>query len=331
MTDPRSLPTLFAVLAARQFASQANKMPTLPTPNHATSRNRQATHQNSPRSLFHTSTNSLVSSLSSPFRRSGATSRGSPLPQSRTRAPYAASTLSKEIQMSSAAPSMKDFQPSLPEATPKLPRMLTEGDVMYSANGSPIFHPWTTPHAGSNKTQQVSPLDKRKSNHIPRQDDDENELPDPEALEREMLASKSLHTSRGATLDPSAPKSRGLSQKRTSTIRIRQSLSIGQAGYLDPFLDAGSHRTLPSTANPAPTTTAAAATSLDSPARLSNRGAMLRVTTSSGLTLDFDPLSDDPEMIEEELKGQGVNQEVREQVRKEMAIKVQELRDRLAK
>lgn len=116
-----------------------------------------------------------------------------------------------------------------------------------------------------------------------------------------------------------------MGRKRISSIRIRQSISIGQPEYYDPFVDATPRRA--HVENPSDIVVGEG----KSPARISSRGAMLRLTTSSGLTIDFDPFTDDPEMVEEELLGKGVDEDVRGQVRSEMAKKVKELRERLAR
>jgi hypothetical protein len=189
---------------------------------------------------------------------------------------------------------------------------MKETDVVLSANGSPIASPWSTPAGKPRSQAYTQQLEEDR-------DDEDDELPDPEALEREML-------SRSNVSRPLAtgPLPRVLGKKRISSIRIRQSISTGQQGYYDPFVSSNPK------AAPAPRP-AAQQLENDSPARISSRGAMLRLTTSSGLTIDFDPFTDDPTMVEEELKGKGVDEDVREQVRREMAKKVQELRDRLAR
>lgn len=57
---------------------------------------------------------------------------------------------------------------------------------------------------------------------------------------------------------------------------------------------------------------------------------MIRVTTQAGLTIDFDPLSDDPSRVQEELIRNGVAESTRLQVRQEMAKRIRELQERLA-
>lgn len=64
---------------------------------------------------------------------------------------------------------------------------------------------------------------------------------------------------------------------------------------------------------------------------MTNRGALIRVTTKAGLTIDFDPLSDDPQQVESELVQAGVDASTRQQVRAEMGKRIRELQARLAR
>jgi hypothetical protein len=231
----------------------------------------------------------------------------SPLPRSPAPPPKTErSFFSRGNDSKTPIPTIKKFEPVIPDLTPKFPRQMKETDVVLSANGSPIANPWSTPAGKPRSQAYTQQLEEDR-------DDEDDELPDPEALEREML-------SRSNVSRPLAtgPLPRVLGKKRISSIRIRQQ------GYYDPFVSSNPK------AAPAPRP-AAQQLENDSPARISSRGAMLRLTTSSGLTIDFDPFTDDPTMVEEELKGKGVDEDVREQVRREMAKKVQELRDRLAR
>jgi hypothetical protein len=189
---------------------------------------------------------------------------------------------------------------------------MKESDVVLSANGSPIANPWSA-RPGPARAQDDE------------DEDDENELPDAEALEKAMMEGATPRVKSTHPLGIIRPMAR----KRVSSIRIRQSISIGQPGYHDPFLDL-TPKPAPALATPQPLRLAKELRT-DSPARISSRGAMLRLTTSSGLTIDFDPFTDDPDMVEEELRGKGVEEDVRGQVRAEMAKKVNELRQRLAR
>jgi hypothetical protein len=279
-----------------------------------------------PRPLLPTA-GSLAATFSSPFKRLASrndlnhqASTSSPAKPSRIaswRLPTFSSLSRDTTNVSTLpAPSKTDFEPALPEVTPKFPRMMKEGDVVLSANGSPITNPWSARPGPPRNGAETD-------------EDDENELPDAEALEKAMMEGatprmkSSHHLSRGSDLP------RPMARKRISSIRIRQSISIGQGGYYDPFVDATSKPTAVM-ATPTPVRPQVEP-SVASPAHISSRGAMLRLTTSSGLTIDFDPFTDDPEMVEEELKGKGVEEEVRGQVRTEMAKKVKELRERLAR
>ena len=263
------------------------------------------------------SPNTLSPAESSPFKRFGmratptAASTASPSKPGRFagfKLPTMSSLSRTTTRNMIPAPAAKTFQPSIPE-TPKFPRKLKDTDVVLSVNGSPIDNPWTA------RKQEVETSE------------DENELPDPEALERAMLARATPRFDPGPSrLNRQADLPRQMGRKRVSSIRIRQSISIGQPEYYDPFVDATPMRPK-HIGNPSDVIVGTG----ESPARISSRGAMLRLTTSSGLTIDFDPFTDDPDMVEEELKGKGVDEDVRGQVRSEMAKKVKELRERLAR
>ncbi|KAJ9101806.1 hypothetical protein QFC21_003145 [Naganishia friedmannii] len=228
----------------------------------------------------------------------------------------------------SAVPSSAKFELPMVTMTPKEPRTLKENDFILSANGSPVTNPWKgTPHAG---------VEQEHSYQMPGQydvgtstdEDDENELPDVAEMERRLLAK----SGRGNTTGTSA-KSNSLSRgKRMSTIRIRQSISQSTLGPQrltdpsDPFALPSIHQT----PRPLYPNHLFKSANLESSPGMSNRGAMIRVTTDAGLTIDFDPLSDDPTRVQDELIRNGVDEGTRLQVRQEMAKRIRELQERLA-
>lgn len=225
---------------------------------------------------------------------------------------------------------------------------------MLSANGSPIANPWAgvsatpgTPLAvalRASSSASISGLGnqaiagmKYRERAEEGTDDEDDELPeDVDALEKKMMADASKrmldlgNRQAGASIAPA----RG--RKRISSIRIRQSIGNDYFAYqngfapsqndYDPFLSASSATPKPRAPVQKPQETAT-----PSPSKMSNRGANIRVTTASGLTIEFNPLEDDPESIQEELKMNAVEDEVREQVRREVAKRVNALRERLAK
>lgn len=213
--------------------------------------------------------------------------------------------------------------------TPREPRTLQESDYIMSANGSPVTNPWK----GQPEPTAEPPL----SYQMPGQynvgtstdeDDDENELPDVEEMERRLLAK----SGRGAAAAPSTKtSSKG---KRMSTIRIRQSLSQSSSFGPQQSTDPSDPFALPSihqTPRPLyPNHLFKSAHLGESSPGISDRGAMIRVTTQAGLTIDFDPLSDDPTRVQEELIRNGVAESTRLQVRQEMAKRIRELQERLA-
>lgn len=266
--------------------------------------------------------------------------------------------------------SRNTFQPRLPSATPQFPRQMRETDVVFTANGSPIANPWNgagvgatpggmaTPSAASGSGKGMGPLRDGNGNgngkgkgraEADSEDEPDDDLPDAEALEREMLAASTSRPAPRTTREQQTEQrmqmlingnGAGRGKKRISSIRIRQSVTskmFGQGtGLYDPFIGGGGGATpKPVHKLPAKATTPQQpfppAESTSSPAKISNRGANIRVTTASGLEIDFDPLEDDPERIQEELKENGVDEEVREQVREEVRKRVNALRERLAK
>lgn len=268
--------------------------------------------------------NTLSPAVSSPFKRFGSrpnlavASTASPSKPSRF-AGFKLSTMSSlsrdTTKSQTPAPAIRTFEPAIPEVTPRFPRKMKDTDVVLSANGSPIANPWTLRKEASETSE------------------DENELPDPEALEKAMMARNTPRFDPGPSRpNRAADLPRQMARKRISSIRIRQSISMAQPDYYDPFVDATPTKPL-TTEKPLSSRVAGGGTPglNESPAQISSRGAMLRLTTSSGLTIDFDPFTDDPEMVEEELRGKGVGEDVRGQVRMEMAKKVKELRERLAR
>lgn len=204
--------------------------------------------------------------------------------------------------------------------TPKEPRTLQENDYIISANGSPVTNPWKGP---------PTPVEPALSYQMPGQynlgtstdEDDEDELPDVEEMERRLLAK----SGRGAAATSTKASSKG---KRMSTIRIRQSISQSNvADPSDPFAMPSMHQT----PRPLyPNHLFKSAQLGESSPGMSDRGAMIRVTTQAGLTIDFDPLSDDPTRVQEELIRNGVAESTRLQVRQEMAKRIRELQERLA-
>ncbi|KAJ9113878.1 hypothetical protein QFC19_000071 [Naganishia cerealis] len=238
------------------------------------------------------------------------------------------STLNTTSRTRSAVPTSSKFEPPTVTMTPKEPRTLKENDFILSANGSPVTNPWKgTPHAEGLSYQMPGQYDVGAAST---DEDDENELPDVAEMERRLLA-KSGRGNTNAANSKSSSLSRG---KRMSTIRIRQSLtqssSIGPQRSTDP----SDPFALPSTQQTPrplyPNHLFKSAHLGESSPGMSNRGAMIRVTTDAGLTIDFDPLSDNPTRVQEELIRNGVDENTRLQVRKEMAKRVHELQERLA-
>ncbi|KAJ9101002.1 hypothetical protein QFC20_005286 [Naganishia adeliensis] len=227
----------------------------------------------------------------------------------------------------SMVPTIPRFEPPTVTMTPKEPRTLQESDYIMSANGSPVTNPW--------KGQPQPTEEPALSYQMPGQynlgtstdeEDDENELPDVEEMERRLLAK----SGRGAAATSTKASSKG---KRMSTIRIRQSIS--QSSSLGPqqSTDPSDPFALPSvhqTPRPLYPNHLFKSHLSDSSPGISNRGAMIRVTTQAGLTIDFDPLSDDPTRVQEELIRNGVAESTRLQVRQEMAKRIRELQERLA-
>lgn len=220
----------------------------------------------------------------------------------------------------SNVPTIPKFEAPAVVMTPKEPRTLQENDSIMSANGSPVANPWKGP---------PTPVEPALSYQMPGQynlgtstdEDDENELPDVEEMERRLLAK----SGRGAAATSTKASSKG---KRMSTIRIRQSIS--QTNLADPS-DPFALPAMQQTPRPLyPTHLFKSAQSGESSPGMSNRGAMIRVTTQAGLTIDFDPLSDDPTRVQEELIRNGVAESTRLQVTQEMAKRIRELQERLA-
>ncbi|KAJ9122785.1 hypothetical protein QFC24_004216 [Naganishia onofrii] len=241
------------------------------------------------------------------------------------------SSSSLNTRTRSAVPSSAKFEPPAVIMTPKEPRTMKENEFILSANGSPVTNPWKgTPHAVSEQEhsyQMPGQYDVGASTD----EDDENELPDVEEMERRLLAKSGRgNTTAGASSGKSGSLSRG---KRMSTIRIRQSLSQSTLGPqrstdpADPFALPSIHQT----PRPLYPNHLFKSTNFgESSPGMSNRGAMIRVTTDAGLTIDFDPLSDDPTRVQDELIRNGVDESTRLQVRQEMAKRIRELQERLA-
>lgn len=181
-----------------------------------------------------------------------------------------------------------------------------------SANGSPIYHPWTGGGGGG----QIS-------------EGSEDELPDAEEMERQLLAASNVRP---------APML-GVNKKRVSTIRIRHSgvhLNKPQLSSATATPRQQQSHHLMSAASfesptPAPHQASDRQTTAFSPGIMTSRGALIRVTTKAGLEIDFDPMSDDPQQVENELVSEGVDAATRAQVRAEMGKRIRELQARLAR
>lgn len=211
--------------------------------------------------------------------------------------------------------------------TPKEPRTLQEGDYIMSANGSPVTNPWKgQPRATEEPALSYQMPGQYNLGALTDEEDDENELPDVEEMERRLLAK----SGRGAAATSTKASSKA---KRMSTIRIRQSISQSSSIGPQQSTDPADPFALPSvhqTPRPLYPNHLFKSHLSDSSPGISNRGAMIRVTTQAGLTIDFDPLSDDPSRVQEELIRNGVAESTRLQVRQEMAKRIRELQERLA-
>ncbi|KAJ9117010.1 hypothetical protein QFC22_004668 [Naganishia vaughanmartiniae] len=251
------------------------------------------------------------------------------LVQSRPVLTPSSSSLNLTTRTRSAVPSSAKFEPPTVTMTPKEPRTLKENEFILSANGSPVTNPWKgTPHAGAEQEHSYQ-MPGQYEVGTSTDEDDENELPDVAEMERRLLA-KSGRGNAAGTSAKSSSLSRG---KRMSTIRIRQSISQPSLGPQrstdpsDPFALPSMHQT----PRPLyPNHLFKSASYGESSPGMSNRGAMIRVTTDAGLTIDFDPLSDDPTRVQDELIRNGVDESTRLQVRQEMAKRIRELQERLA-
>jgi hypothetical protein len=222
-------------------------------------------------------------------------------------------------------PSASRFEPPTVTMTPKEPRTLQQSDYIMSANGSPVTNPWKGQAQAEEPALSYQMPGQYNLGTSTDEEDDENELPDVEEMERRLLAK----SGRGVATTSTKAPSKG---KRMSTIRIRQSISQSTRGPqqstdpADPF----ALPSLQQTPRPLYPTHLFKSHMGDSSPGISNRGAMIRVTTQAGLTIDFDPLSDDPTRVQEELIRNGVAESTRLQVRQEMAKRIRELQERLA-
>jgi hypothetical protein len=204
---------------------------------------------------------------------------------------------------------MESFAPALPE-TARYPRALKPNESVLSANGSPLANPWSD------------------------QSDDDNELPDAEAMERLILADSMRQGGPRTTVrNPMhgtaavGQASRG-GKSRRSFIRLRPSISHQtSSGYV---ASSSSQPTAASTdVHATPRAAVAPPTTYASPQELKESGALIRVPLTDGRVLEFDPFTTKPGDVDAELVQEGVSESTRVEVKEKMRSRVMELQARL--